>query len=185
MRRVLPVVLLIVFAACRIEKAPSGRPEGSEVTAADTLARLEEDSIGVARVEAVVRQYYQRLGARDWPAFRELFWPGATITVRTVAERQRTAQVAVLTMDEFLRQTLNGRDRLPPRVEVEQARVNTYTEFADAWVVWRGAASRRRTAPVPRGLDAFHLVKRGGQWRVVSVLTTRESPAFPLLAAPR
>jgi hypothetical protein len=178
-----PVVLfaLLVLAACRIERSPSGRPPGP-ITAADTLAQIEEDSISSARVEAAVRSYYRVLRERDWPALRERFWPGATITVRT-PEGRRAAHLAVLTVDEFLRQTMNGRERLPGPIEVERVRIVSYTEFADAWIVRRAALSRRRGAASERGLDAFHFVRRGDQWRIVSVLTTRESPDQPLLTA--
>ena len=177
------LLAVLVLAGCRIERSPSGRPPGP-ITSADSLAQLEEDSIGAARVEAAVRSYYDFLGARDWPQFRESFWPGATITVRT-PEGRRTARLAVLTVDEFLRQALNGRDRLPPRIEIERARTLAYAEFADAWVTWNSPAARRRAAPTARGLDAFHFVRRGDRWRIVSILTTRESPDQPLPPAGR
>ena len=177
------LLAVLVLAGCRIERSPSGRPPGP-ITSADTLAQIEEDSIGAARVEAAVRGYYGFLGARDWPGLREMFWPGATITVRT-SEGRRSARLAVLTVDEFLRQALNGRDRLPPRIEIERSRISSYAEFADAWVVWNSPAARRRAAPVARGLDAFHFIRRGDRWRIVSVLTTRESADQPLPAAGR
>jgi hypothetical protein len=173
------LVAVLLLTACRIEKAPSGRPPGP-ITAADTLRQIEEDSISAARVEAAVRAYYASLDARDWPVVREGFWPGATITSRAV-EGRRASPLAVLTVDEYLRQTLNGKDRLPSGILVERAHVSSYAEFAAAWVVWRTVAPRRRAAATVRGLDAFHFARRGGQWRIVSILTTRESPDQPLV----
>lgn len=182
MRRAVSAVVLVVLA-CRIERAPSGRPTGP-ATAADTLAQVEQDSVAGAQVEAVVRRYYARLAARDWRAVRENFWPGATITTRAAPGDGIGPRVAVLSVDEFLRQAMNGRDRLPASVFLEHRHVNAYEEIADAWVIWRALAVRPRAGP-QRGLDAFHLVERGGQWRIVSVLTARETPQHPLLAPQR
>ena len=106
---VLPIVLLVV--SCRLEKAPSGRPAG-EPTAADSLARVEQDSALQAGVTAALRLYYARLSDRDWRAFRRSFWNGATITTRWTPPGERLERVWVQTADEFARRAPQGPGRM-------------------------------------------------------------------------
>jgi hypothetical protein len=181
MRLASAVLVSFVLLGCRIEKAPSGRPAGP-LAVVDSLAQIERDSASAARVEAAVRDYYQRLAAHDSARVREAFWPGATVAVRTAATGQ--ARLSVLPAEEYVRQVMSGRDRLPPSgLRVVHAHVTTYEEFADAWVIWEDRPAGRRTAgPPARGLDAFHFARRDGRWRIVGVMAARETPGRPILA---
>ena len=180
--RTAPLVALLCVAACSIERAPSGRPPGPP-TAADSLARLEADSAAYQQVTAALRVYYQRFSARTWSAFRESFWPGATITTRWRRPGERGPRVVVTPLDEFIRQAPNGPDRLAVFSEsMVHAQVRSYGDLADAWVVYRARFGERRdSVRVFHGVDAFHLMRHDGQWRIVGLTFTAEQPGRPLV----
>ncbi len=176
-----PLVALVVCGACTIERAPSGRPPGPP-TPVDSLAWLEEDSAAQQQVTAALRVYYQRFSSRNWRAFLQSFWPGAIITTRWTPPGARGPRVAVVTLDEFIRQGPNGPDRLAVfRESMVDARVRRYGDLADAWVVYRARFGERGDSVlVSSGVDAFHLMRHDGQWRIVSLTFTGEVPERPL-----
>ena len=180
-------LLLLALASCRIEKAPSGRPAG-EVTVADSLARVEQDSAVVAGVNAALRLYYARLSDRDWRAFRRSFWPGATVTTRWVPPGERRERVWVQTAEEFARRAPEGPGRMAVFGErMLHAHVTGYGDLASAWVIYEGSwGERRDLVRTVHGIDAFTLYRDDGQWRIASLVFTPEVPGRPLeLPAPR
>jgi len=58
-KRACLVAALALLAACRVERAASGRPPGTR-TAADSLTAVEQDSAEAVAVEAALRTYYRR-----------------------------------------------------------------------------------------------------------------------------
>lgn len=181
MRR-LVLLALIVLTACRIERASSGRPPG-ELTEADSLAQVEQDSSLAADVQAALRHYYARLTARDWPSLRRTFASSATVTTRGTPPGERTERLWVQTADDFVRRGPEGPGRMAVFNErMLHAHVTGYGDLADAWVVYE-----RRWGPGHdsvrgiRGIGAFHLYRESGVWRIVSLTTTVEVPGRPLL----
>lgn len=181
--------LLLLFAtllgACRIERAASGRPPGA-ATAADSLARAEQDSAAAAEVEAAVRTYYARFTARDWRVFARSFWPGAIITTRWTPPGESAERVFTQTIDEFVARTGEGPDRLAVfSEEIVRANIVTYGVLADAWVVYRARFGMTRdSVATHHGIDAFHLMHDKGEWRIVSLAFTGEVPGRPLIRRP-
>lgn len=185
MRRLLLLAVLPMLA-CRIEHAASGRPPGPP-TEVDSLAQIEQDSSLVAGVQATLRLHYDRYAARDWRGFRRTFWPGATIGLRGTPPGERGERVWLQTVDDFARHQGEGPIRPPPIGErVLHMHVSGYGDVADAWVVAeRHAVSRRDSLRMVRGIDAFHLVREGTEWRIVSLTFTPEDPAHPLVLPAR
>jgi len=185
MRRFL-VCALVALAGCRIEHAASGRPPG-EPTAVDSLAQIEQDSALIAGVQAALQLHYQRYAARDWRAFRRTFWPGATIGMRGTPPGERSERVWLRTVDEFARRQGEGQGRASVIGErVVHMHVTGYGDVADAWVIAeRKAAVRRDSIRMVRGIDAFHLVREGTEWRIVSLTSTPEDPAHRLVLPTR
>ncbi len=177
MRALLPVVLVLA-AACRIETAASGRPPGPP-TPADSLARVEQDSAVHAEVRTSLRLYYERVAAGDERALRRSFWPGATVATRRAAPGERRARLRVESIEQFTRRGADGSapaTRL--RSRMLHAHVSGYGELADAWVVSESgpAGSAAGPAAAARGIDAFHLVREGGEWRIAALAVTDEVP---------
>jgi len=177
--------LLLVATACRIERAESGRPPGPP-TPADSLARVEQDSALLAEVDAALRTYYERFSARDWSAFRTSFWPGAVITTRWQPPGERRERVWVQTVDEFVRRAPDGPGRMSVFDEhMLHAHITGYGDLADAWVVYEGRWGPTRDAVrTHRGVDAFHLYRDGGEWRITSLTFAPELPGRPLTPSP-
>ncbi len=177
--------MLLVAAACRIEKAASGRPPGPPTTA-DSLARVEVDSSLRAGVESSLRLYYARFSARDWGAFRRSFWPAATITTRWQPPGERRTRVWTQTVEEFVRRAPEGPGRMAVFSErMLHAHVTGYGDLANAWVVYEGRwGPSRDSVRTVRGIDAFTLYRDGGEWRITGMAFSPELPGRPLEVPP-
>lgn len=176
--RVLLLALLLVTTACRIEKASSGRPPG-QPNEADSLAAIEQDSASHVQVQSALETYYDRFARRDWRALRESFWPGAIVTTRMTPPGETRLRVFAQNVDEFLRRApdLAGRNVviLERMVHVD---IKSYGDMADAWVIHerRWGPSRDSLSTI-RGVNAFHLYRHGGQWRIAGLTWTGEIPS--------
>jgi hypothetical protein len=175
------VLALAGVAACRIERTSSGRPAGPP-TAADSIRRVEEDSADVAAVTTVLREYYSRLSARDWRALRRSFWPGGTITTIWTPPGERAERVFVQTIDQFIRAAPSGPGRLAVfSEEMVRPRISLYGPLAEAWVVYRARfGATPDSVRIHHGVDAFHLMRHDGEWRIVTLTFTGELPGRPL-----
>ena len=177
------LLLLVPLAACRIEKAASGRPPGPP-TEADSLALVEQDSVLNAVVTATLRAYYARRSDRDWRAVRRSFVPGAILTWRD-SGGGRPERVRSQTVEEFVRRGPDGPGRMAVFNErMLHAHVSGYGDLASAWVVFeRRSGMGRDSLRVERGVDAFQLYRDGGEWRIAGLASTVEQPGR-LLAPP-
>jgi hypothetical protein len=164
---------LVVLAACRVERAPSGRPSGAVVAA---------DSLASAAVLSALRQYYARTTARQWSLVQGCFWPRASITTVMRAARGGVEKVRTVTIEEAVEQAVTMK-ACPASFsdEIARANVETYGPLAEAWVTYRwkcGVAPD--TVMTHYGIDAFHLMKHDGEWRIASLTYTQELPTQPL-----
>jgi hypothetical protein len=174
-RTVVLLTALCALASCRLERAPAGRPGGYAP---------EPDSVASAEVYAAVRGYYAAVTSRDWRLVGDQFWPRATIAtvgpvpgdttarVRTVPIEESVAGAGAARADEFASEALH-------------ATIVTYGALADAWVTSRaGVRDPAQGAAHRYGIDAFHLMKLGGRWRIVSLATQGEVPGSPIAPGP-
>jgi len=181
--RTAPLVALALLAACTVETSQSGRPPG-QPTAADSLARVEEESVARVRVTAALRVYYRDFSRRDWPAFRESFWPGAIITTRWTPPGASAPVLETVTVEEFVRRAPQGPDRLAVFSESPvHEHIRSYGDLATAWVIYR-ARFGETVAQVDtlHGVDAFQFMRHDGQWKIMSLAFTAEQPGRPLVA---
>jgi hypothetical protein len=158
---------LTVLCACRVERAPSGRPGGS-ASGADTLASAE--------VVAALRLYYARMSARQWELLQRCFWPRASITAII-----RNA-VQTVTIEEAIKRAPTIKDCPVSRSdELARATVAVYGPLADAWVTYRARCGVVRDSVTTHyGIDAFHLMKHDGEWRIAGLTFTSEMASQPL-----
>ncbi len=182
MRAASVVILGLVLAACHFERADSGRPAGTR-TAADSVVRSEEDSAAAEPVRRMLRGYYDRVSHRGWGALAQSFWRGAVISNRWVPPGDRAARLSLTGVDEYVRQLREGPGRSASfAVDPVSMDVRVYGDVAEAWVVYK-LRSGTRAAPKTRyGVDALHLVRHEGAWRIVSLAYTAEDPERPLVA---
>jgi hypothetical protein len=65
--------------------------------------------------------------------------------------------------------------------EMARATVLTYGPLADAWVTYRARCGTARDSVATHyGIDAVHLMKRGGEWRITNLTFTNELESEPL-----
>ena len=174
-------ILLAVAAAaplaCSFERAPAGRPGGAAPPA---------DSAVSSDVYAALRLYYARMTARDWKVLAQSFWPRATITAIMGAPGAPAfdprARVQTITVEDAIRQATAMKD-CPASFAAELIRANvvTYGPLADAWVTYRVTCGVARDSVATHyGIDAIHLMKHAGEWRIAGLTFTHEIPGLPL-----
>ena len=180
---VVPFALLgvLAVASCRIEHAPLGRP-------GEPVAASASDSVASAEVYAALRLFYARLTSRDWKVLAESFWPRATITTIMRPTADSAERVHTIAIEEFVvLASRHGIRDCPVSFSDEMARANvvTYGPLADAWVTYRARCGVTRDSTATHyGMDAFHLMKHRGEWRVAGLTFTMEIPDQPLSRTP-
>lgn len=167
---------LPVLLSCRIERAPAGHPGGGYA--------VEPDSVASAEVSAALHAYYASLSSRDWRRWGTHFLPRGTITDLVRLAGDTAARSRTTGIEEFVARA--GRDRaLDVTDEPMHASIVTYGPLADAWVTYRARIRVRRDSTVTRfGIDAFHLVKVGGKWRIAALTFQNELPGQPIASGP-
>jgi hypothetical protein len=153
--RPLILCLSIGLCACR-----SDRPT------ADPAAR---------ELDSVVAQYYHDMSARDWAAYRDHFWPQATLTTVWRTPGEAEPRVAVMTIESFLASIAEGPDSKPifeERLLSHETRV--VANLAHVWDRYEARFGDSASILTWRGIDAFTWMKHVGRWRIVSVAYTDE-----------
>lgn len=171
---------LVLAGACSIERAPAGRPGAAIVLPADSTASPE--------VYAALRLYYARVTARDWRALAASFWPRASITAimgadgGTPAEPAERGQVQTIGIEQAIRRAAAMHDcPISHSTEMLRANVQVYGPLADAWVVYEYRCGVTRDSSTTHlGVDAFHLMKHGREWRIAGLTFTHELADAPL-----
>jgi hypothetical protein len=160
------------LAACRFERAPSGRPEGGYAPEPDSLASVE--------VYNALRGYYAALTSRDWRLLGTHFWPRATITTIRVPPGDTAERVHTLSIEEFVAGAGSVRAAVFS-TEPVRASIVTYGDLADAWVTYRARVGAAPGAVAAHhGIDAFHLMRREGRWRIAGLAFQNEVPGRPI-----
>ncbi len=175
--RYLPALLaLLALSACRIERAPAGRPGGGYA--------VEPDSVASAEVYAALHGYYATLSSREWRRVADRFLPGATVTDLVSVAGDSAPRPRILGLEEYLVRA--GRARwLGFTDEPMHVTIVSYGHLADAWVTYRASTRVRRDSMMTRyGLDAFHLVKTAGRWRIAGLASQDELPGLPIVPGP-
>lgn len=159
--------------SCRLERAASGRLPGSRDAAVDSLALIEADSAIRDEVTVVLNSYYRSFSRGDWNGLRQAFWPNAVITgpgrdrmvIQSVQQLILQAQAADAGVVEHPTHT----------------HITGYGDLADAWVVFERRTSRAGgRSDTTAGIDAFHLYRLGGAWRISALTSTPETTERPL-----
>lgn len=171
-----PLAALLALSSCRIERAPAGHPGGGYA--------VEPDSVATAEVNAALRAYYTTLSSRDWKRVGAHFLPRGTITDLVRSPGDSTLRPRTIGIEEFMARA--GRVRAYGFTdEPMHASIVTYGPLADAWVTYRARVRLSRGPTETRfGVDAFHLVKVGGRWRIAGLAFQNEVPGRPIAAGP-
>ena len=170
------LVLLAATASCRVERAPAGRPGGGYA--------VEPDSEASAAVHAAVRDYYAALTAHDTSRLAGIFLPGAVVADVVSAAGDTAPRPRAIGLAEYLARVGRGRAR-DVADEPVHASIVSYGDLADAWVTYRVRMRVAGESTVTRfGVDAFHLLRVGGRWRIAGLATQAEVPGQPIASGP-
>ena len=127
-------------------------------------------SMDSAEVRAVVESYYSAFSARNWDAFSEHFWPGATMTTVWTPASEDTERVVATTIPEFVEQAPNGPgsreifEERPTHVEIRMEH-----GLAQVWAGYRARFGDPGDVAEWEGTDAFTLLLHEGEWRIVGI----------------
>jgi hypothetical protein len=129
-------------------------------------ARAEDDRDAVL---GVIKQLFDGMRTRDAAAVRALFHPSAQLFSSSI--RDGTPVVTVVPIEAFV--SAVGRPGTEPNDErTRNEIVHIDGAFASVWAEY---AFYRGTTFSHCGVDAFHLAKDAGGWKIVSVGDTRRT----------
>ena len=152
--------------ACSAPRPQHGPPQASDVVG---LADVHPGSVE-ADVLAALERLYDDLSARDWDAFAEHFWPGATMTTLWQPPGEEAPRVVVSSVGQFVNQAPAG----PGSREIFEERmidadVRVHGPLAHVWSRFDARFGDPGEVIEWQGIDAFTLFRHQGRWKVVSV----------------
>jgi hypothetical protein len=117
-----------------------------------------------------LRAYYDDMSQRNWNAYRDHFWPNATITTAWTKPGDSLKRVHVITIDEFIRETPNGPDSQPVfSEEMTDSKVECMGNLAIVWADYSVRFGKPDSLMEWEGRDLFTWMKLDGRWRIVSL----------------
>ena len=168
MYRIVLASFATLVAGCTIGR----RPPAAERRPGEVVSQAPNDSLQ-AEVLAEVRRYYSDLSARDWNAFSDHFWPGATLTTIRQPPGRPTPEVAVQSVPGFVAQAPRGPGSKPVFQErMTGAEVKLYRNLAQVWARYTARFGDATDVREWQGIDALTLMKHEGRWRMVALAFT-------------
>lgn len=160
-------LVLALLGGCTIESRPPARPAAGGTSEAVEAARTE------AEVRAALLRYYADLTARDWRAFRQHFWPNATLATIWQPPGRPGQMVEAVTVDTFVARAPMGPDSKPIFEErMTGIVVRSHGDLAQAWATYTARFGEPGNVATWEGIDAFTLLRHAGAWRIVSLSYT-------------
>lgn len=141
----------------------------------ESSAQEHPDS-ATAAIVAELERYYTDLTARDWAAFADHFWPGATLTTVWQPPGEPAPRVVPTTVPEFVAQAPLGPGSQPIFEErpLEIRIVARHGAMAQAWVHYEARFGSPGAVHAWRGYDAFTMLEHDGRWRIASLAYVQE-----------
>lgn len=154
------LLVLLGLSGCTLESAPPDSRRASAIPDADTTLVL-----------TALRAYYRDFSARDWVAFQDHFWPGATITTIWPPPGEDSAGVFVSSVPSFVARAPDGPGSRSIFQETMLAsRIRVAGPLAQAWVRYRARFGDPGDVVEWEGTDAFSLLLHDGRWRIVALV---------------
>ncbi len=160
MRRFILTLLIAVIASCVGNDTP---PQP------DTLQ--PDETAVLAEIEA----YYRDFSARDWEAFADHFWEGATMTTIWQPAEADTLQVMMMTIPDFVTQAPEGPGSKPIFEErMTDAEVKVTGNLAQVWAHYEAKFGDENNLMEWTGIDAFTLMYYDDRWCITSLAYVSE-----------
>ena len=114
--------------------------------------------------------YYSDLSDCDWDAFRDHFWPGATITTTWSEDPNDPPSVQTVTVDEFIEHANEGPGSQPI---FEEHRTGSFIilekDLAQVWATYDAKFGTEDNLNEWSGIDAFTLLRHNDRWRITGI----------------
>lgn len=132
-------------------------------------------SAAEAEVLAMLERYYRDLSGQDFDLLRRDFWTDATLTTTWQSEGADTAEVTVITVDEFIEEAPNGPGSKSIFEErMTSADVRVHGDLAQIWAHYDARFGDPGEIFEWSGIDAFTLLRHDGEWRIAALVFAAE-----------
>ena len=160
MNRARWLVVASLLVGCTIRRSePARSAVGSVLAEAEVRAELE--------------RYYGDFSARNWVAFADHFWPGATLTTVWQPPGQSGPVVDVQTVPAFVAKAPDGPGSKPIFEErMTQVEIKVHRNLAQAWARYEARFGDSTNLATWRGIDAITLLRHQDRWRIASLAFT-------------
>lgn len=166
----LGVLALSVACLAWIDLLPLERDRTGIRTKSGGQSLLPDSAQARVEVVAELRSYYADFSARDWEKFAGHFWEGATLTTVWQPPGEDAERVVVTSVPEFVAQAPQGPGSKPIFEEqMTDAQVRVSGTLAQAWAHYHARFGEPGAVAEWAGIDAFTLMKHGGQWKIVAL----------------
>jgi hypothetical protein len=126
-------------------------------------------------LESRVREYYSIMSSRDWEAYRDFFWPQATLSTIWQAPGDSEPEVHISTISEFIEATPEGPDSQPVFEEVPlRIEIDVRGNLAIAWVNYEARFGSEDHLMEWKGTDIFTWMKHRNEWRIIALAYSSE-----------
>jgi hypothetical protein len=140
----------------------------------ETTGTISPDS-NLATVLEEVEAYYADFSTRDWEAFADHFWEGATLSTIWPAPGEDTLSVWTFTVPEFVASAPEGPGSKPIFEErMTEAEVQESGDLAQVWAHYEARFGDEQEVMEWAGIDAFTLMRFDGRWRITSLAYATE-----------
>ena len=160
----------LLLAAVSGGRAASSAAPGRSPTAP---AELHDSAGGSDAVRAELERCYRDFSDRDWSAYADHFWPGATLTTVWAGGARPTgggcdgARVRAAGAVGPGSKPIFAERRLGAGIRV-------HGNLAQAWTHYEARFGTPDSVAAWRGFDAFTLMAHAGRWRIVALAYTDE-----------
>ena len=156
---------------CRADQRAGESPSRGPTSTSEA----RDSAGGRDSVWAELGRYYRDFTVRDWTAFADHFWRGATLTTVWMPPGEAGPRVVATTVADFVRQAPLGPGRQPIFSErMLDAEVRVHGNLAHAWARYEARFGTPGSVAVWWGIDAFTLMAHDGRWRIVALAYTDE-----------
>lgn len=129
-----------------------------------------DSSEDLAPVRAEIERYYADFSSRDWKAYADHFWPGATLTTIWQPPWENAPRVVATSVPDFVAQAPQGPDSKSIFEErMTGAEVKRCGSLAQVWAGYSARFGEPGDVMEWSGVDAFTLLEHDGRWRIVSL----------------
>lgn len=143
---------------------------------ANPIPTVESATESEMELRERVEHYYETLSARNWEAYRDFFWPEASLTTVWQPPGEAAPRVVFTSIDDFIANAGQGPDSKPIFEEnLLSQEVRILENLGQVWARYEARFGDSTSVSTWRGVDAFTWMMHDGEWRIASMAYTNEA----------